>query len=108
MSAIRNEFEHYGRRRVQAALRQQGLVVNHKKVKRLMRERALEPGERRHFGWAFRAAATAASIFFGEPCETRDALATRGSRWVWLRRAQASAPDLRRRIADVLDDFATS
>jgi putative transposase len=37
MSAIRDAFERYGWRRMQAALRQQGLVVNHKKVKRLMR-----------------------------------------------------------------------
>jgi putative transposase len=28
---------------MQAALRQQGLVVNHKKVKRLMREHDLQP-----------------------------------------------------------------
>ena len=47
MSAIRDEFEHYGWRRVQAALRQQGLVVNHKKVKRLMREHDLQPRMRR-------------------------------------------------------------
>ena len=38
ISAICDEFERYGWRRVQAALRQQGVVVNHKKVKRLMRE----------------------------------------------------------------------
>jgi putative transposase len=47
MSAIRDQFEHYGWRRVQAALRQQGLVVNHKKVKRLMREHDLQPRMRR-------------------------------------------------------------
>ena len=34
MSAICDEFERYGWRRVQAALRQQGVRVNHKKVKR--------------------------------------------------------------------------
>jgi hypothetical protein len=49
MSAIRDEFEHYGWRRVQAALRQQGLVVNHKKVKRLMREHDLQPRMRRRY-----------------------------------------------------------
>lgn len=36
MAAICDEFEHYGWRRVRAALRQQGLVVNHKKIRRLM------------------------------------------------------------------------
>jgi putative transposase len=49
MSAIRDEFEHYGWRRVQAALRQQGLVINHKKVKRLMREHDLQPRMRRRY-----------------------------------------------------------
>ena len=49
MSAIRDEFERYGWRRVQAALRQQGLVVNHKKVKRLMREHHLQPRMRRRY-----------------------------------------------------------
>ena len=44
-----DEFEHYGWRRVQAALRQQGVVVNHKKVRRLMREHDLQPRMRRRF-----------------------------------------------------------
>jgi putative transposase len=49
MVAICDEFEHYGWRRVQAALRQQGVAVNHKKIKRLMREHDLQPkGRRRH------------------------------------------------------------
>jgi putative transposase len=47
ISAIRDEFERYGWRRVQAALRQHGFVVNHKKVKRLMREHDLQPRIRR-------------------------------------------------------------
>jgi putative transposase len=47
MSAIRDQFERYGWRRVQAALRQQGVTVNHKKVKRLMREHGLQPRMRR-------------------------------------------------------------
>ena len=38
IAAICDEFEYYGWRRVQAALRQQGMSVNHKKIKRLMRE----------------------------------------------------------------------
>ena len=37
MFAICDAFEAYGYRRVGAALRQQGLVVNHKKIRRLMR-----------------------------------------------------------------------
>jgi putative transposase len=40
MAAICAEFEAYGWRRVQAALRLQGIVANHKKIKRLMREHA--------------------------------------------------------------------
>ena len=43
MAAVCDAFEAYGWRRVQAALRQQGLVVNHKKVRRLMREHDLQP-----------------------------------------------------------------
>ena len=38
MHAIKDEFEAYGWRRMQTALRQQGWAVNHKKIKRLMRE----------------------------------------------------------------------
>lgn len=47
--AISDEFEFYGYRRVGAALRQQGLVVNHKKIRRLMREHDLQPKSRRRF-----------------------------------------------------------
>ena len=42
IAAICDEFEYYGWRRVQAALRQQGMIVNHKKIKRLMREHDLQ------------------------------------------------------------------
>ena len=49
MAAICDAFEAYGWRRVQAALRQQGLVVNHKKVRRLMREHDLQPRIRRRY-----------------------------------------------------------
>jgi putative transposase len=49
MAAICDEFEHYGWRRVQAALRQQGIVVNHKKIRRLMREHDLQPRIRRRY-----------------------------------------------------------
>jgi hypothetical protein len=41
MMAISDSFEAYGYRRMQAALRQQGFVVNHKKLRRLMREHDL-------------------------------------------------------------------
>ena len=46
-AAICDAFEHYGWRRVQAALRQKGLPVNRQKVRRLMREHDLEPKMRR-------------------------------------------------------------
>jgi putative transposase len=49
MAEICNEFEHYGWRRVQAALRHKGVVVNHKKVRRLMRQHGLQPRIRRRF-----------------------------------------------------------
>ncbi len=49
MSRIFEEFERYGWRRVRAALRQQGMVVNHKKVRRLMREHDLQPRMRRRY-----------------------------------------------------------
>ena len=43
IAAICDEFERYGYRRVRAALRHQGMVVNHKKISRLMREHDLQP-----------------------------------------------------------------
>lgn len=49
IAAICDEFEHYGWRRVQAALRQQGMIVNHKKIKRLMRKHDLQPPRRRRY-----------------------------------------------------------
>jgi transposase InsO family protein len=49
MSTICDEFEAYGYRRVGAELRHRGLVVNSKKVRRLMREHDLQPKRRRRF-----------------------------------------------------------
>ena len=49
MRAICDEFEAYGYRRVGAALRHQGVVVNAKKVRRLMRAHDLQPRRRRRF-----------------------------------------------------------
>jgi len=49
MMAICDEFEGYGYRRVDAELRHRGLVVNSKKVRRLMREHDLQPKHRRRF-----------------------------------------------------------
>ena len=49
MFAICDEFGFYGYRRVGAALRHQGLVVNHKKIRRLMRQHDLQPRLRRRF-----------------------------------------------------------
>ncbi|WP_409517206.1 IS3 family transposase [Ensifer sp.] len=47
MFAICDEFEFYGYRRVGAALRQQDLIVNHKKIRLLMRQHDLHPKIRR-------------------------------------------------------------
>jgi putative transposase len=47
IAVLCEEFECYGWRRVRAALRQQGLIVNHKKIKRLMRQHGLQPKIRR-------------------------------------------------------------
>ena len=47
ITAICDEFEAYGWRRVQAALRHQGVIANHKRIKRLMREHDLQPRRRR-------------------------------------------------------------
>jgi putative transposase len=47
IAGVCEEFEFYGWRRVQAALRHKGLIVNHKKIKRLMRKHGLQPKTRR-------------------------------------------------------------
>ena len=49
MRAICDEFEAYGYRRVGAALRHQSVVVNGKKIRRLMRTHDLQPRRRRRF-----------------------------------------------------------
>lgn len=49
MAGISDSFEAYGYRRMQAALRHHGLVVNHKKIRRLMREHDLQPRRRRRY-----------------------------------------------------------
>ena len=49
MIAICDEFETYGYRRVGAELRHRGMVVNSKKVRRLMCEHDLQPKRRRRF-----------------------------------------------------------
>jgi putative transposase len=49
IGAICDEFECYGYRRVGAALRQHGVVVNGKKLRRLMREYDLQPKRRRRY-----------------------------------------------------------
>jgi len=47
ITVICEEFECYGYRRVGAELRHQGIVVNGKKIRRLMREHGLQPKRRR-------------------------------------------------------------
>jgi len=49
IETICDEFETYGYRRVGAELRHQGIVVNGKKIRRLMREHDLQPKRRRRF-----------------------------------------------------------
>ena len=49
MHAIKDEFEAYGWQRMQAPLRHRGWIVNHKKIKCLMREYAMHPPCRRRF-----------------------------------------------------------
>jgi len=49
IGTICDEFECYGYRRVGAALRHQGVVVNGKKLRRLMREHDLQPKRRRRY-----------------------------------------------------------
>ena len=44
-----DEFEAYGYRRVGAELRHRGIVVNSKKIGRLMRENDLQPKRRKRF-----------------------------------------------------------
>jgi transposase InsO family protein len=49
VTAICDEFEAYGYRRVGAELLHRGMVVNSKKIRRLMREHDLQPKRRRRF-----------------------------------------------------------
>jgi putative transposase len=49
IEAICEEFEAYGYRRVGAELGHQGIVVNSKKIRRLMREHDLQPKRRRRY-----------------------------------------------------------
>src|SRR6202044_3552246 len=49
IAAICDEFEFYGWRRVRAELQHRGMIVNHKKIRRLMREHNLQPRRRRRY-----------------------------------------------------------
>jgi putative transposase len=49
IAAICDEFEFYGWRRVRAELQYRGIIVNHKKIRRLMREHDLEPRRWRRY-----------------------------------------------------------
>ena len=49
IGTICDEFECYGYRRVGAALRHQGIVVNNQRLRRLMREHDLQPRRRRRY-----------------------------------------------------------
>ena len=86
IGAICDEFECYGYRRVGAALRHQGIVVNSKKLRRLMREHDLQPKRRRRY------VATTDSNHAGQGCRARSPEPAvgrgpdlrRGSRWFRL------------------------
>jgi putative transposase len=49
MQTIWDEFEAYGYRRVGAEFRHQGIVVNHKKIRRLVREHDLQAKRGRRY-----------------------------------------------------------
>ena len=49
IEGIAEEFSRYGYRKVTAQLHREGLLVNHKKVQRIMRERGLGVKRRRRF-----------------------------------------------------------
>ena len=49
MIAVCDEFEAYGYRRVDAELRHRGIVVNSKKIRRLMHQHDLQPKRRKRF-----------------------------------------------------------
>lgn len=49
MQSISDDFETYGYRRMGAELRHQGIIVNHKKIRRLMRENDLRPKRKRRY-----------------------------------------------------------
>jgi putative transposase len=49
IEGIAEEFPRYGYRKVTAQIRREGLVVNHKKIQRIMRERDLGVKKRRRF-----------------------------------------------------------
>jgi putative transposase len=49
IQTICDEFETYGYRRINAELRHQGIIVNHKKIRRLMRKHDLQPKRRRRY-----------------------------------------------------------
>jgi hypothetical protein len=75
IATVCDEFEHYGWRRVRAALRQQGMVVNHKKIRRLMREYDLQPRLRRRFRVSLRRSTTVDGFTqpsaISAPCNSR-------------------------------------
>nr|HQU05202.1 IS3 family transposase [Acidocella sp.] len=49
MQSISDDFETYGYRRMGAELRHQGIVVNHKMIRRLMRENDFQPKRKRRY-----------------------------------------------------------
>lgn len=100
--AICDVFEFYGYRRVGAALRQEGLVVNHKKIRRLMREHDLQPRRPKRF------VATTNSNHDGPifPNLARDIVAT-GPNQLWVADiTYVALPDRFVYVAIVLDAWS--
>ena len=79
MMEICDEFEAYGYRRVGAELRHRGIVVNSKKIRRLMREHDLQPKRRRRFV----ATTTAITTVRSSPTSLADRMVD-GPNQVWV------------------------
>ncbi len=82
---ICDEFEAYDYRRVGTELHHQGVIVNHKKLRRLMREHDLQP--KRGLRRAFKQGDTELNLMTREGSSK-----SRESRWAILKIARGSPP----------------
>jgi len=76
IAGICAEWPRYGYRRVTAQLRHEGLIVNHKKVMRLMQENGLSVRPRRRFVVTTRIAPTVARCLPTAPGQSSSAVPT--------------------------------